>query len=304
MDASSRLSPQPDPSRNAYDTVARAIRWLRHHAFAQPSLADLSRAAGLSEFHLQRLFGEWAGVSPKRFLQFLTREHAKQALRASADVLAASFDAGLSGPGRLHDLLVACDGVTPGEVRSLGASLEIRYGAAATRFGEALIGVTSRGVCRWRFLDGGGIEAAEAELRGEWPRAARVRDDGAARQVAESVLSGEVRRRPLHLLVQGTNFQIQVWEALLRIPEGALVTYGRIAAALGVPDASRAVAGAVARNPIAYLIPCHRVIRETGALAGYRWGEERKAAMIAWEAGRAESASARCGAPVSHRNPS
>ncbi len=274
-----------------YLAAARAIRWLLDHAPEQPSLDRAARAAGRSAFHFERSFGRWVGVSPKRFLQFLTRERAKRLLRGSADVLSASFAAGLSGPGRLHDLLVACDAVTPGEVRSLGAAFEIRHGIASTPFGDAMIGVTPRGVCHWRFLDGRRPEAAIAELAAEWPRAARVPDDGPAREAAAAAFARGTSGRPLHLLVKGTNFQVQVWEALLRIPEGAVASYGRIAAALGAPRAARAVASAIARNPIAYLIPCHRVIRETGALGGYRWGPERKAALLGWEAERGSGSS-------------
>ena len=279
----------PPASDGAYATVAAVIRYLLRHAGEQPDLAALARHAGLSEFHLQRTFGDWAGISPKRFLQFLTKEHAKAALRASADVLDASLAAGLSGPGRLHDLLVACEAVTPGEVRALGARLVIHHGLAGTPFGRALVAWTSRGVCHLRFADAGEPAALE-DLAREWPRATLVREPAGAAALAARIFAPVAARRdtPLRVMLRGTNFQIMVWQALLRLPEGALVAYGDLARALAHPGAARAVAGAVARNPVACLIPCHRVIRETGALGGYRWGLERKAALLAREAARSE----------------
>lgn len=273
--------PARDSGCGAYEKVAAAIRHLHDHAPEQPELAALAQHVGLSEYHFQRLFSAWAGISPKRFLQYLTKEHARRVLRDSAGVLATSLDAGLSGPGRLHDLLVACDAVTPGEVRALGAHLTIDYGVAGTPFGPALIGATPRGVCHLRFIDRS-APAALAELHREWPRAAFVRNDTRAAALATAIFVRRERR--LHLMLKGTNFQIKVWEALLRVPEGALTSYRNLARSLGMPRAARAVASAIARNPVAYLIPCHRVIRETGALAGYRWGPERKAALLVWEA--------------------
>lgn len=272
-----------DAQCQAYDTVAAAIRYLLDHASEQPELADVARHVGLSPYHCQRLFSEWAGISPKRFLQYLTKEGAKQALRESADVLTASLDAGLSGPSRLHDLFVACDAVTPGEVRALGNRLIIEYGVIATPFGRAMIGATERGVCHLRFLESGEA-AALAELKREWPQATLTRNDARTAALAAAIF--DQRDRPLHLMLRGTNFQVKVWEALLRVPAGTVASYRSVACAIGMPRASRAVATAIASNSIAYLIPCHRVIRETGALAGYRWGTARKAALIVWEAGR------------------
>lgn len=283
MNAPNIEVPVRDVQCHAYETVAIAIRYLLEHSSEQPDLAEIARHVGLSPYHLQRIFSERAGVSPKRFLQFLTKEHARQALRESADVLTASFDAGLSSPGRLHDLLVACDAVTPGEVRALGEHLAIDYGIIATPFGPALIGATQRGVCHLRFLDAD-EKAAIAELKREWPLARLTRNEAQIAMLAAAIF--EKRSRPLHLMLKGTNFQVKVWEALLRVPEGAVTTYSSIARAIGMPRASRAVGTAIGRNSIAYLIPCHRVIRESGALAGYRWGTARKAALIVWEAGR------------------
>ncbi|MGE5161259.1 MAG: methylated-DNA--[protein]-cysteine S-methyltransferase [Betaproteobacteria bacterium] len=266
-----------------YELVARAITALAGGTDA--SLATLSRRLGVSEFHLQRVFGEWAGVSPKRFMQFISKERALAALRSENDVLSATLAAGLSSPGRLHDLMVACEGVTPGEARALGAGLRIRHGAHPTALGTAFIGLTERGVCHLRFVDRS--RDPVAELREEWPGATLVADPAATREALEAL--GRPRP-PLRLWLKGTNFQIKVWEALLRIPAGGLVSYGRLAAAAGTPTAVRAVASAVAANPVAWLVPCHRVIRSSGVLGQYRWGPERKAALIGWEAARREAA--------------
>lgn len=276
----------------AYATVAQAIRFVAAHRAEQPSLAAIAAHVGLSEFHLQRVFSAWAGVSPKRFMQFLTKEHARALLRDSHDVLAAALGSGLSGPGRLHDLLVRCDAVSPGEVRRLGEGLIIRYGVGATPFGQALVGMTDRGICHLRFVDD--AAAGLAELRAAWPAAhlQPTADEAAAllaRIFARFFVHGSpAGAQPLPLLLHGTNFQIKVWEALLAIPAGQATSYGALARGLGLPGAARAVGRAVGANPIAWLIPCHRVLRESGELGGYRWGLERKQALIAWEAaGRA-----------------
>lgn len=266
-----------------YGLVARAIAELA--AGGEPSLAVLSDRLGVSEFHLQRVFTEWAGVSPKRFLQFISKERALAALRAERDVLSASLAAGLSSPGRLHDLLVSCEGVTPGEARQLGGGVRIRYGAHTTPLGEAFIGLTERGICHLRFLDRDADPLEE--LRDEWPAAALVEDREAARSRLESLAHP---RAPIRLWLKGTNFQLKVWEALLRVPEGELVSYASLARATGMPTAVRAVASAVAANPVAWLVPCHRVIRSSGVLGQYRWGPERKAALIGWEAARRSAA--------------
>ena len=266
-----------------YELVARAIAALA--AGADTSLAELSSRLGVSEFHLQRVFGEWAGVSPKRFMQFISKERALAALRSENDVLSATLSAGLSSPGRLHDLMVSCEGVTPGEARAFGAGLRIRYGAHATALGPAFIGLTERGICHLRFI--GAAADPVAELREEWPEATLVEDGAAARETLDALARP---RAPMRLWLKGTNFQIKVWEALLRVPEGELVSYGRLATVAGMPKAVRAVASAVAANPVAWLVPCHRVIRSSGVLGQYRWGPERKAALIGWEAARREAA--------------
>ncbi|MCC7311797.1 MAG: methylated-DNA--[protein]-cysteine S-methyltransferase [Sulfuritalea sp.] len=272
-----------------YDAVARAIAFIRANAARQPELAEVAAAAHLSEFHLQRLFSAWAGLSPKRFLQYLTKEHARAALRASAGVLDAALDAGLSGPGRLHDLMVSCEALTPGEIRAGGAGVELRHGIAATPLGEALFGWTPRGLCHLAFVDAD-ANAKLAILRADWPAAHLMPDADGAAAMARRVFPALPEPGRLHLLLKGTNFQIKVWEALLKIPPASLVSYRQLAGHLGIPRAARAVGSAVGANHIAWLIPCHRVIRDDGGCSNYRWGVERKLALRAWEAGRAEAA--------------
>ncbi len=271
-----------------YSLITEAIRYLDDHRRQQPALADLARHVGLSEFHLQRLFSDWAGVSPKQYLQYLTKENAKQRLRREP-VLDAALSAGLSGPGRLHDLMLHCEGMTPGEYRQGGRGLRIRYGAAASPFGDCLLAETGRGVCKLAFFDRAEEFAAlEAELRAEWPAAIIVRDDAAVTATAALAFPAPGGRgQPLKLLLRGSAFQLKVWEALLAIPSGEIRSYQQVAAGLGEPAAIRAVASAIARNSIGYLIPCHRVIRASGEFSRYRWGCERKQAMIAREAGTA-----------------
>lgn len=270
-----------------YVRVEKAIRYLEENVRRQPGLAEVAGAVGLSEYHFQRLFRRWAGVSPKRFLQYLTAEHARELLHHSRSVLDAAYEAGLSGPGRLHDLLVGVDAATPGEVRRRGAGMTIRYGVHPSPFGGCLIGVTERGICAMSFLEAEGRQDAEREIRARWEAAALVEDPAATAPLVKRIFgSGAPMELPtLHL--EGTNFQIRVWEALLRIPPGAVTTYERVAEGIGSPGAVRAVGSAVGRNPIAFLIPCHRVIRKSGELGEYRWGGSRKRAMLGWEAARA-----------------
>ncbi|WP_205665195.1 methylated-DNA--[protein]-cysteine S-methyltransferase [Caldimonas tepidiphila] len=276
----------PGVEARHYEQVAKAIGYLRANALRQPPLVEVAAAVGLSEHHLQRVFSEWAGVSPKRFLQSLTKAHALAALRASADVLDAALASGLSGPGRLHDLIVSCEAMTPGEVRALGAGLEIGHGFAATPFGEALLGWTPRGLCHLEFRDGT-REALLAALRSLWPHATLRRDDAGAAALAGQVFPRLPAPRRLHLVLRGTNFQIQVWEALLRTRPGQLLSYAQLAAMAGLPRAPRAVGSAVGANTLGVLIPCHRVIRGSGDCSDYRWGVVRKLALQGWEAARA-----------------
>jgi AraC family transcriptional regulator of adaptative response/methylated-DNA-[protein]-cysteine methyltransferase len=272
------------------ERVATAIRYLERHYRDQPSLADVARAVNLSPHHFQRLFRRWAGVSPKRFMQYLTLEHARRALHAGRSVLATSLDAGLSGPGRLHDLFVTFEAVTPGEFKTKGAGLDVTYGTAPSPFGDALIAETARGICGLAFTRRGTRARALESLRAQWPHATVRRDQQRAAMTARTIFQPGRAAERLLLDLRGSNFQIKVWEALLRIPPGTLVSYGDVAAAVGRPAAHRAVASAVARNPVAFIIPCHRVIRQSGQLGSYRWGDERKRAIVAWEAAHHDAA--------------
>jgi AraC family transcriptional regulator of adaptative response/methylated-DNA-[protein]-cysteine methyltransferase len=271
---------------NDYERVASMIRYLDQHYTDQPDLADLAHGAGLSPFHFHRLFSAWAGVTPKDFLQCLTLEHVKTLLQRGANVLDASLEAGLSGPGRLHDLCVTLEAVSPGEMKSGGAGLTISYGFALTPFGEAMIGETARGLCHLSFLKRGGREAARELLQAQWPAAKRQRSDAGAAALAGAIFQrpdGDEHPRRLRAFVRATPFQLRVWRALLRVPSGSLVSYGGLSAAIEQPSAARAVGSAVGANPIAFVIPCHRVIRETGVLGNYRWDPIRKRAMLGWE---------------------
>jgi AraC family transcriptional regulator of adaptative response/methylated-DNA-[protein]-cysteine methyltransferase len=270
-----------------YDRIARAIEFLRAHAAEQPGLAVVAAAVHLSEFHLQRLFTRWAGLSPKRFLQCLTVEHAKARLRAAADVLSATLDVGLSSPGRLHDLFVTLEAVTPGEFKAGGAGVRIAYGFQGSPFGECLVATTARGICALEFVAGRARRTVVAELAQRWPAATLTEAPGESARIAERIF--HPRRKsalPLTVLVQGTNFQVQVWRALLRVPPGAVVSYRAVAQGIGRPTAVRAVGSAVGANPVAFLIPCHRVLRADGEPGGYRWGLTRKAACQLWEEAR------------------
>jgi AraC family transcriptional regulator of adaptative response/methylated-DNA-[protein]-cysteine methyltransferase len=275
------IAPLPERAE-AYLTIAAALTWLRANAEQQPSLDALAGYVGLSEFHLQKLFARWAGISPKRFLQHLARERAREALIAGEDVIGASLSAGLSGPGRLHDLIVTLDAVTPGELKLGGAGLTLNWGVAATPFGRAFIVQSDRGLVKLAFVDDEEHDAY-TELTRDWPAAQLLRNDAIARQVAAQLFAEYRGPVPVHLFVKGTQFQLKVWEALLKVPEGRLTTYGDLAVGIGNPNAARAVGGAVGANPIALLIPCHRVIRSDGGLGGYRWGESRKQSLVALE---------------------
>ncbi len=273
-----------DSSRD-YARIERAIAFLHERWIEQPALREVAREVGLSESHFDRMFRRWAGVSATQFLRFLTKESAKARLRAGASVLEASYAVGLSGPGRLHDLLVTCEAVTPGEFKSGGRDVEIRYGFAATAFGECLLAATDRGLCALAFRSEG--EDLLDELRREWPHA-RFRESAIeAGSLAAAVF--EPRRAALSLHLRGTNFQLKVWQALLRIPEGALATYQDIARAIGQPAAARAVGSAVGANSLSVLVPCHRVIRKSGLFGHYRWGSARKLALCGREAARTEA---------------
>jgi len=271
-----------------YDRIADAIRFVVDHREDQPELADVARAAHLSPHHLQRLFTRWAGVSPKKFLKFLTLADAKARLDASASVLDAALDAGLSGPSRLHDLFVTVDAVTPGEYKSRGDGMTFHYGFHPSPFGECLIVVSARGLTGLAFVTEDGRDALLCEQQVGWENATWLEDHTAtAAHASRAFATSAVELEPL--LLRGTPFQIKVWEALLRLPLGTVTTYGNLAAHVASRQSARAVGTACGANRLGFLIPCHRVIRETGAITGYRWGPERKHAILGWEAARAEA---------------
>lgn len=276
-----------------YRRIERAIRYMDESFREQPTLGQVAKAAGVAPHHFARMFRRWAGISPKQFMQRLTLEAARGSLVREESVLQAALDAGLSGPGRLHDLFVTLEAVTPGEFKSRGRGLTIRHGSATTPFGPAVIALTERGIGYVGFEVPGGEVPGWAEYRQAWRDASFVADPAAAAEIAARIWGAGARsNEPLRLWVHGSNFQIQVWQALLRCARGLTVNYSEVARQLGRPSASRAVGGAVGANPVAWLIPCHHVLRASGALGGYRWGVERKRAMLAWELSQSVSASA------------
>jgi AraC family transcriptional regulator, regulatory protein of adaptative response / methylated-DNA-[protein]-cysteine methyltransferase len=271
---------------NDYERIARVLRYLDENHTDQPDLATLARHVGLSQHDFHRLFTSWAGITPKDFLQCLTVTHAKELLRQGRSVLDATLDTGLSSPSRLHDLCISLEAASPGEVKSGGQGWTIIVGFADSPFGKCLIGEGHRGLCHLSFVDSNNKSAALAEVKSQWPRAHLQRDDTAVSQLANRIFARTpVGKSPasLRAFVRGTPFQVRVWRALLQVQRGTLVSYGGLAAAVGRPTAARAVGSAVGQNPLAYLIPCHRVIRETGVLGDYRWGQVRKRVILAWE---------------------
>jgi AraC family transcriptional regulator of adaptative response/methylated-DNA-[protein]-cysteine methyltransferase len=272
--------------KSYYDIIAKTIQYLAENREKQPCLAEISRFVGLSEFHLQRTFSEWVGISPKQFLQYLTKEYAKEKLNQMS-VLDSALSAGLSGTSRLHDLMIHWEGVTPGEYKNLGENLTIQYGMSDSPFGPCFIATTSRGICHLSFFDSENEKLnLENSLRIEWPKANMLHDQIAIQTLADVIFRKKLQQQPLKLLLKGTPFQIKVWEALLTLKEGELVPYQHIADTIKIPKAVRATASAIAKNNISYLIPCHRVIRQNGDFGQYRWSPHRKKALIAWEAYR------------------
>jgi AraC family transcriptional regulator of adaptative response/methylated-DNA-[protein]-cysteine methyltransferase len=271
-----------------YRRIEKAIQFLTENYHHQPSLDEVARSVNLSEYHFQRLFRRWAGISPKRLVQFLTLEHAKQLLEESRSVLDAAYDAGLSSPSRLHDLFVNVEAMTPGEFKAKGAGLEISYGLHPSPFGECLLAVTERGICGLGFVVEGGRRQTLEGFKRRWPAAEFREHSQKTRNYIARIFNWKKRdgAHPVKLLLMGTNFQIKVWEALLRIPPGSMVCYEDLARQLGKPSAARAVGSAVGRNPISFLIPCHRAIRKMGITGDYHWGAARKKAILAWEAAR------------------
>lgn len=268
-----------------YQRVEAALRFIQENFRRQPGLKEIADAAHLSEYHFDRLFSRWAGTTPQRFLRFLTKEYAKNLLDQRHDLLDVTMASGLSGPGRLHDLFVTFEALSPGEYKQHGAGVEIAYGFHPTPFGECLLGVTGRGVVSLTFQHPDERTAALSRLQTQWDQAALVEDKPlTASYVAQLFQPETTTGKPLHLLLRGTNFQIKVWEALLTIPVGQVVSYEGVAAAIGMPTAQRAVGTAIGQNAIGYLIPCHRVIQKIGMTGNYRWGALRKRAMLGWEA--------------------
>lgn len=268
-----------------YDRIAKAIVYITERTTDQPSLEAIAAHVHLSPFHFQRLFCRWAGTTPKRFLQVLTLERGKQLLHEAGSLLNVSNALGLSSSSRLHDHFVQLEAVTPGEYKNKGKNLTIEYGVHPTPFGPLFVAVSSRGICRASFLDADhDIEQQLVKLKNTWPLASFSRNDETTGAVVSTMFDkAKVTDRPLSLHIPGTNFQIAVWKALLQIPPGTVVSYSQLAAALGHPQSSRAVGSAIAANPVAFLIPCHRVIQQSGALGGYRWGPARKHAIQLWE---------------------
>ena len=282
---------QTDLASGDYGVVRRAIRFLSESWTDQPDLEALADHLGLSTAHVQRLFTRWCGLSPKAFLQAITIDHARGLLSGSASVLEAAHEVGLSGGGRLHDLFVTHEAMTPGEVKRRGEGLSVSYGFHPTPFGEGLLFATERGVAGLAFVDkdaGQSREAALADMTKRWPAAKfGEQPERTAPFIARIFEPGRWQKdMPVRLVLIGTDFEVRVWETLLRIPMGRAVTYADIARHLGQPTASRAVGSAVGRNPISFVVPCHRVLRSDGGLGGYHWGLTRKRALIGWETGR------------------
>jgi AraC family transcriptional regulator of adaptative response/methylated-DNA-[protein]-cysteine methyltransferase len=280
-----RTGTRPPPSD--YDVVRRAIEFISLRWRDQPSLDEIAVHVGMKPLSLQRLFTRWAGLSPKGFLQAVTLDHARGLLAGSASVLDASYEVGLSGPGRLHDLFVSHEAMTPGDFKAKGEGLTIRYGFHPSPFGSALAMVTERGLAGFAFADEGREKAALADMRSRWPRARYVEDSAATAPYVRRVFDPSMWRpdRPLRVVMIGTDFELTVWETLLKVPFGAATTYSDIADHIGRPSASRAVGTAVGKNPLSFVVPCHRVLGKDGALHGYHWGLTRKRAILGWEAG-------------------
>jgi len=275
-------------SAQDYQRIEAAIQYLDQNYHNQPSLDEIAASVYLSKYHFQRLFKRWAGVSPTQFMHYLTVEYAKEQLRKSHTIFETSLEIGLSSPSRLHDLFISYEAMTPGEYKAQGSGLFIEYGIHPSPFGECLIATTPRGICGLRFISTNNKEAAIEELRSEWPLSAFVENAAATLPVIEQIFNpGAIEfNHHFQLLLRGTNFQVQVWRALLAIPAGSMVTYQEVAEQVASPNSARAAANAVAHNPVAYLIPCHRVIRKSGLIHNYRWGASRKRAILGWEASR------------------
>lgn len=275
------------PKPSDYEVVRRAIEFISGEWRDQPSLETIAAHVGMKPMSLQRLFTRWAGLTPKGFLQAVTLDRARTLLKDSASVLDATFEVGLSGPGRLHDLFVTHDAMTPGEYKAKGEGLTIRYGFHPSPFGTALVMATAHGLAGLAFADDGGEAAALADMSGRWPRATYVADQTGTQAYVRRIFDRATWRegQPLRIVMIGSDFEITVWETLLKLPLGTATTYSDIAAHIGRPNAARAVGTAVGRNPISFVVPCHRVVGKGGSLCGYHWGLTRKRAILGWEAG-------------------
>ncbi|MDQ4135966.1 MAG: methylated-DNA--[protein]-cysteine S-methyltransferase [Pseudomonadota bacterium] len=282
-DAFERLD---DPTSD-YERVRRIIAYISGRWREQPSLEDIAEAVGLSTTHVHHLFRRWSGLTPKAFLQAITLDNAKALLAQSASVLDATYEVGLSGPARLHDLFVTHEAMTPGDYKAGGAGLVMRFGFHPSPFGEAILVATERGLAGLGFVDEGDRAAALADMRRRWPKAEYVEDAAATAPLARRIFDPNrwEAEQPLRVVLIGTDFEVRVWQTLLRIPLGRATTYSDIATRIGKPSACRAVGAAVGKNPVSFVVPCHRVLGRSGALTGYHWGLTRKQAILGWEAG-------------------
>jgi AraC family transcriptional regulator of adaptative response/methylated-DNA-[protein]-cysteine methyltransferase len=270
-----------------YQRIAEAIEFINANADQQPNLEAIAAQLNLSPFHFQRLFSRWVGVTPKKYLQILTVERAKQLLAEAQPLLSVTDEVGLSSPSRLHDHFVQLEAATPGEFKTGGVDLSIDYAVHNSPFGDVFVAATARGICKLSFINQDQIEVHIADLQRRWPKAALRNQDSDRLNIIESLFADNQKiDRPLSLHVSGTNFQINVWRALLQIPEGTLASYSQVAEAVDRPKAARAVGTAIGSNPIAFFIPCHRVLQQSGNIGGYHWGTTRKHAMHAWESAR------------------
>jgi AraC family transcriptional regulator, regulatory protein of adaptative response / methylated-DNA-[protein]-cysteine methyltransferase len=285
------LTPLADAAAD-YDVVRRAIGHIRGHWREQPEIEAIAEAAGVTPTELHHLFRRWAGITPKAFVQALTLDGARQLLRDSASVLDATYEVGLSGPGRLHDLFVTHEAMSPGEWKSGGEGLTVRFAFHPSPFGNALVMATERGLAGLAFADPGAEEATLAEMKARWPKADYVADAARTAPIARRIFDPTLwqAEQPLRVVLIGTDWEVRVWQALLKIPMGRLATYSGIAGKVCSPAAARAVGAAVGKNPIAFVVPCHRVIGKAGELTGYHWGLTRKRAMLGWEAGKVAAA--------------
>ncbi|MCW2308687.1 AraC family transcriptional regulator of adaptative response/methylated-DNA-[protein]-cysteine methyltransferase [Rhodobium gokarnense] len=286
------LPVDPQSARD-YDVVRRAITFITENRLDQPPLEAIAASVGMSPAHFQRLFTRWCGLSPKQFLQAITLDHARALLRDSASVLDATYEVGLSGPGRLHDLFVTYEAMTPGNYKAKGGGIEIRWGFHPSPFGRALVMITEHGLAGVAFADDASAESATFDdMAARWPNADYVEDTGATAPYAARIFDPNRwdPQTPLRVVFIGTDFEVRVWSTLLAIPFGKATTYSDIAWHLGKPKAARAVGGAVGRNPMSFVVPCHRVLGRSGAITGYHWGLTRKRAILGWEAGLSGSA--------------